>query len=103
LNLASTKDAKERWVEVEWDVEKPTDFQVEVQIKAVDRKGLLSDVTTVLSEMKISITSLNARTVKDQTAILNLVLEVNDTKHLEKLMQKLKNLKSIINISRVTA
>ena len=103
LNLASTKDAKERWAEVEWDVEKPTDFQVEVQIKAVDRKGLLSDVTTVLSEMKISITSLNARTVKDQTAILNLVLEVNDTKHLEKLMQKLKNLKSIINISRVTA
>lgn len=103
LNLANTEDAKERWVEVEWDVEKPTEFQVEVQIKAVDRKGLLSDVTTVLSEMKISITSLNARTVKDETAILNLVLEVNDTKHLEKLMQKLKNLKSIINISRVTA
>lgn len=103
LNLANTEDAKERWVEVEWDVEKPTEFQVGVQIKAVDRKGLLSDVTTVLSEMKISITSLNARTVKDETAILNLVLEVNDTKHLEKLMQKLKNLKSIINISRVTA
>ncbi|MDI9475777.1 MAG: RelA/SpoT family protein [Natronincolaceae bacterium] len=103
LNLANTKDAKERWVEVEWDVEKPIDFQVGVQIKAIDRKGLLSDVTTVLSEMKISINTLNARTTKDQTAILNLILEVNDTEHLEKLMQKLKNLKSVIDISRVTA
>ncbi|NMA04089.1 MAG: bifunctional (p)ppGpp synthetase/guanosine-3',5'-bis(diphosphate) 3'-pyrophosphohydrolase, partial [Clostridiales bacterium] len=103
LNLANTADAKERWVEVEWDVERPTDFQVGVQIKAEDRKGLLSDVTTVLSEMKISINTLNARTTKDQTAILNLILEVNDIEHLEKLMKKLKNLKSVIDISRVTA
>lgn len=103
LNLANTKDARERWVEVEWDVEKPIDFQVEVQIKAIDRKGLLSDVTTVLSEMKISINTLNARTTKDQTAILNLILEVNDIEHLEKLMKKLKNLRSVIDIFRVTA
>ncbi|HZJ76106.1 MAG TPA: ACT domain-containing protein [Oscillospiraceae bacterium] len=103
LNLANTKDAKERWVEVEWDVEKPIEFQVEVQVKAIDRKGLLSDVTTVLSEMKISINSLNARTTKDQTAILNLILGVNDIEHLEELMKKLKNLRSIVDISRVTA
>ena len=103
LNLANTKDAKERWVEVEWDVEKPIDFQVEVQIKAIDRKGLLSDVTTVLSEMKISINTLNARTTKDQMAILNLILEVNDIEHLKLLMKKLKNLKSVIDIFRVTS
>ncbi len=103
LNLASTEDAKERWVEVEWDVGKPIAFQVEIQVEAIDRKGLISDVTTVLSEMKISINTLNARVTKDQMAILNMILEVNNTEHLKKLMQKLKNLKSVLDISRVTA
>ncbi len=102
INLVNSEDAEERYIEVEWDVDKAIAFQVEIQIKAIDRKGLLSDITTALSEIKISINNLNARVTKEGISILNMGLEVNDTDHLEELIKKLKNLSGIIDISRVT-
>lgn len=103
LNLANSEDVDERLIEVEWDVEKPIDFQVEVQIKAIDRKGLLSDLTLVLSEMQVPINTLNARMTKTGTAIFNLILEVNNIDHLEKLMQRIKGIKNVIKVFRVTS
>lgn len=101
-NLVNSEDATERFIEVEWDVGKAIAFQVEIQIRATDRKGLLSELTIVLSESKVPINALNARITKDRTAIFNLVLEINDIEHLDKLMQKLKILKGVMDISRVT-
>lgn len=101
-NIVDNIEIMDRFIEVEWNIDKAISFQVEIQIKATDRKGLLSELTIVLAEAKIPINGLNARITKERTAIFNMVLEINDIEHLDKLMQKLKNLKGVIDIFRVT-
>ena len=68
-NIVDNAEIVDRFMEVEWDIDKAIEFQVEIQIKATDRKGLLSEVTLLLAEAKIPINALNARTTKERTAI----------------------------------
>jgi len=102
VNIVDNAEIMDRFIEVEWDIDKNIGFQVEIQIKATDRKGLLSELTIVLAEAKIPINALNARVTKERTALFNLVLEISDIEHLDKLMKKLKNLKGVVDIFRVT-
>lgn len=101
-NMIDNAEIMDRFIDVEWDVDKAIEFQVEIQIKATDRKGLLSEVTLLLAEAKIPINALNARTTKERTALFNMVLEISDIEHLDKLMQKLKRLQGVIDVFRVT-
>lgn len=101
-NIVNNVELKERFIEVEWDTDHANSFQVEIQIKAVDRRGLLSEVTVLLREAKIPINTLNARTTKENTAIFNLVLEITDIEHLDKLIKKLNILKGVRDVFRVT-
>ncbi|AOY78380.1 RelA/SpoT family protein [Clostridium formicaceticum] len=100
-NLLGNDEITERFIDVEWDVGKPISFQVEIQIKATDRKGLLSELTHVLSEGKVTVNALNARTNKERVAVLNLVLEVTSIEDLNKLMEKLKRVKGVLDVFRV--
>lgn len=100
-NLYENTEATERFIEVEWDVSKPISFQAEIQIKAADRKGLLSELTIILSEAKVTVNALNARTNKERIAVLNLVLEVSSIDDLNKLMEKLKTVKGVLDVFRV--
>nr|WP_198006275.1 bifunctional (p)ppGpp synthetase/guanosine-3',5'-bis(diphosphate) 3'-pyrophosphohydrolase [Alkaliphilus oremlandii] len=101
-NIIDNEEIKDRFIEVSWDVGKAIAFQAEIQVKATDRKGLLSEVTVALAESKIPINALNARTTKERTAIFNMTLEISDIEHLDKLMQKLRKIQGVIDIYRVT-
>lgn len=101
-NIVDNAEIVDRFMEVEWDIGKAIEFQVEIQIKATDRKGLLSEVTLMLAEAKIPINALNARTTKERTAVFNMVLEISDIENLNKLMQKLKKLQGVTDVFRVT-
>jgi len=74
VNIVDNAEIMDRFIEVEWDIDKDIGFQVEIQVKATDRKGLLSELTIVLAEAKIPINALNARVTKERTALLFLVL-----------------------------
>jgi len=100
-SLKDSAETTERYIDVEWDTTKPIAFNVEIQLKATDRKGLLSELTKILSEAKVTVTSLNARTNKDKIALLNLILEINDTEDLEKLMTKFRQVKGVMDVYRV--
>jgi len=100
-NMSENTETTERFIEVEWDNSNNISFQVEIQVKATDRKGLLSELTYVLSEAKIRVEALNARTNKERMAVLNLILEVDSIEDLEKLMEKLKNIKGVLDVFRV--
>ena len=101
-NLHDNTDATERFIEVEWDNSKTAiSFQAEIQIKATDRKGLLSELTRILSDAKVTVNALNARTNKEKIALLNLILEVNSIEELNKLMEKLRLIKGVLDVFRV--
>ncbi|SES73468.1 GTP pyrophosphokinase [Natronincola peptidivorans] len=100
-NLLDNTETTERFIEVEWDTSKAISFQAEIQIKAADRKGLLSELTHILSDAKVTVNALNARTNKEKIALLNLVLEVNSIEELNKLMEKFKKVKGVLDVFRV--
>lgn len=100
-NIINNTEIKDRFIEVEWDTDKAISFEVEIQIRASDRKGLLSELTFLLGEAKIPINALNARKNKDNSAIFNLVLEITDIEHLDKVMKKLNNLTGVRDVFRV--
>ena len=92
----------ERIIEVSWDLADQGSYHVHLEISAMDRAGLLNDVMTVLSEIKISADWVSARGIKNRMATIDLVLEVNSLDQLEYIMGKIRRLKDIYDIWRVT-
>jgi GTP pyrophosphokinase len=70
---------------------------------ANDRFGLLTEVTSVLADVKIAVKAVNARTTKDNIAIINLTLEIISKEQLEKVMNKLKALEGVMDVYRLSA
>lgn len=100
-NLEDNIESSDRLIDVEWDTSKPLSFQAEIQVRAADRKGLLSEVTRVITDSKITVTALNARTNKERLAILNLTVEIDNIEQLDRIMQKFNNLQGVIDVHRV--
>ncbi|MBS4539691.1 bifunctional (p)ppGpp synthetase/guanosine-3',5'-bis(diphosphate) 3'-pyrophosphohydrolase [Clostridium sp. D2Q-11] len=91
----------QRFIEVDWDTEDKVSYQAEIQVKGTDRPGLLSEVTKLLSDANLLVSSLNARTNKEKLAIVNLTLEIKDVEQLNDLIKKLKRIKGVIDVYRV--
>lgn len=92
----------ERMIDVSWDTADHGSYHVHLELSAMDRAGLLNDVMTVLSEMKISADWVNARGTKNRMATIDLVLEVNGLDQLEHIMSKIRRIKDVYDVWRVT-
>lgn len=92
---------QDRFIEVEWDDAKKVSYLAEIQIKATDRSGLLSEITQLLTEKNLTVTSLNARTNKEKIALINLVLEIKSVEQLNELMRKIRSINGVIDVYRV--
>lgn len=93
---------EERMIEVSWDIDEEATYHVHLEISANDRAGLLNDVMTVLSELKISADYVSARGNKNRMANIDLILEVSSLKQLENIMGKLRHIKDVYDVWRVT-
>ncbi|KXG76994.1 RelA/SpoT family protein [Thermotalea metallivorans] len=103
VNVVNETDAVDRFIEVEWDEGRQISYQSEIQIIAADRKGLLSEITNVLSETKLTVTAVNARTNREKIAIINLTVEITNVNQLDKLINKIRNMQGVIDVYRVTS
>ncbi|MDD4170122.1 MAG: bifunctional (p)ppGpp synthetase/guanosine-3',5'-bis(diphosphate) 3'-pyrophosphohydrolase [Desulfotomaculaceae bacterium] len=102
-NLAyAIRSEKERLVEVVWDKDFVEPFQVRLEVSGMDRAGLLSDVMFVLMEIKISANWVTARGKKDQGAVIDLVLDVKAMDQLEFIINKIKRIKDVYDVRRVS-
>ena len=97
INLGGT----ERLVDVSWENDVSVNYQAELQIKAKDQQGLISNVSNVLSETKTPVTAMNARTTKNGIAYINLTVEVKGAEELEKLLKGFNKIKGVISTHRV--
>lgn len=102
-NIAyALREEPERLVEAAWDKEFGEPFQVKLEVTGMDRAGLLSDVMAVLVEMKISANWVTARGKKERGAVIDLVLETKGLEQLEFIMSKIRRVKDIYDIRRVS-
>jgi GTP diphosphokinase / guanosine-3',5'-bis(diphosphate) 3'-diphosphatase len=103
VNLAHLSDTqRERMVGVHWA---PTDgsmFLVAIQVEALDRTRLLSDVARVLSDQHVNILSAIVTTTRDRVAISRFTFEMGDPKHLGHVLRAVRAIDGVYDVYRVT-
>lgn len=91
----------ERIIEAQWPMTEDEKFVANLVIKAHDRTGLVIEVATLITNMKVAMTSISAKSEKDSTATIKVSVEVTNTNMLEILMNKIEqSVKGIMNIQR---
>ncbi|MGZ8626168.1 MAG: RelA/SpoT family protein [Actinomycetota bacterium] len=91
----------ERLIDVSWSAGKPTSFVVAVQVEALDRVRLLSDVATVLSDHHVNILSATSSVSRDRTTTLRFTFELADITHLAGILMAVKKIENVFDAFRV--
>ncbi|MBB5631860.1 GTP pyrophosphokinase [Cryobacterium mesophilum] len=102
-NVASLVAQPERMIEVEWAPTNSSVFLVQIQVEALDRAGLLSDVTRVLSEHHVNILSATVQTSSDRLALSRFLFETGDTTHLDRVLNAVRRIDQVYDVYRVSA
>lgn len=104
-NAEKLKQEPERLMNVEWASSTPSDgaFAATLQLEALDRQGLLFELTRVMSEFKLSVLSMNSQAADDHIATVRFTFTVSDTKQLGSLITTLRNTEGVFDVYRVTA
>ncbi len=76
-------------------------FLVQIQIEALDRSGLLSDVTRILSEHHVNILSAAVSTRADRVALSKFVFEMGNASHLDTLLSAVRRIDNVYDVYRV--
>ncbi len=92
----------DRMMDVSWAENSKSLFLVQIQIEALDRGGLLSDVTRVLSEHHVNILSASVSTRADRVALSRFVFELGDAQVLEHLLNAVKRIDNVYDVYRVS-
>jgi GTP pyrophosphokinase len=102
-NVESLMRDPERLIEVSWAPTTKSLFLVQIQVEALDRAGLLSDVTRVLSEHHVNILSASVQTNNDRLALSRFVFEMGDTVHLDRVLNAVRRIDAVYDVYRVTS
>jgi GTP diphosphokinase / guanosine-3',5'-bis(diphosphate) 3'-diphosphatase len=100
-NAKSLLTQPERMIDVSWRAGKPTSFVVAIQVEALDRTRLLSDVATVLSDHQVNILSATSAVGRDRTTILRFTFELADITHLAEILGAVKKVENVYDAFRV--
>ena len=92
----------ERLIEVEWAPSAASLFLVQLQVEALDRNRLLSDVTRVISDHHVNILSATVHTSRDRVAISRFTFEMGDPSHLEHVMKAVRRIDGVFDVYRIT-
>ncbi len=102
-NTVALRSAQtDRLIEVEWDAELAGTFVAAIEVKAIDRSHLLSDVTAKLAEQQINILSCTSHTGRDRMAKLRFEFELADPEHLNGAIATVRNVESVYDVERVS-
>ncbi len=100
-NIVFLRSKPERLLEVEWLTAQEGPYQVEIEIEAFDRVGLLKDILAAVAETKTNALSVNARVRKDKVAVTNIVLDIRSVGQLHAVMQKIEKVPQVFSVARV--
>jgi GTP pyrophosphokinase len=101
-NASSLRSQPERLLEVEWAPTGQSTFLVNIQVEALDRARLLSDITMVLSDAHVNILSANLSTTRDRVAKSRFTFEMAESKHLDTVLRAVRSVPGVFDAYRVT-
>ena len=103
MNLPEIERA--RLIDAEWQVPENTTaekYVAEIKIFANNRNGLLADISKAMTEKNINILSMNTRTSKQGLATLQTTFEIESREELNRVIDKIRGIESVIDIERTT-
>ncbi|MFI6701389.1 RelA/SpoT family protein [Streptomyces sp. NPDC050509] len=103
VNVDALSQQPERIKEVEWAPTQSSVFLVAIQVEALDRSRLLSDVTRVLSDQHVNILSAAVQTSRDRVATSRFTFEMGDPKHLGHVLKAVRGVEGVYDVYRVTS
>ncbi len=102
-NVEQLNAHPDRLVEVSWSPGDDSVFLVAIQVEALDRPRLLSDVTRTLSDQHVNILSASVTTSRDRVAISKFTFEMGDPKHLGHVLKAVRNVGGVYDVYRITS
>jgi GTP pyrophosphokinase len=102
-NLEALDYDRERLVEVEWDSATPSTHAVKVSVMAVDRTGVLANVSSAIAECHANISRAEIATREDRKAVLDFIVEISGTEHLDQVLKAIERVDGVITARRVRA
>ncbi|MCD0448991.1 bifunctional (p)ppGpp synthetase/guanosine-3',5'-bis(diphosphate) 3'-pyrophosphohydrolase [Actinocorallia sp. API 0066] len=101
VNIEQLKSQPDRLVDVSWSPREDSVFLVAIQVEALDRPRLLSDVTRVLSDHHVNILSATVATTRDRVATSRFTFEMGDPKHLGHVLKSVRSIDGVYDVYRV--
>lgn len=102
INVESLRREPERMVDVQWSHTSSSLFLVQIQVEALDRSRLLSDVTRVLSDHHVNILSASVSTSRDRVAMSRFVFEMAEPSHLASVLAAVRKVEGVFDVYRIT-
>ena len=99
--LAQQKINKDKLVDVAWDLSQDVYYPVAIEVEAFDRVGIFKDVLASISNTDTNVVSASVSTKRGSSAFLNVVVDVKEVKHLEKMLAVIRSLSDVYDVHRV--
>ena len=97
-----SEEDRNRFIEVRWADEKQASYIATLQVEADDRIGMMMNVSACLADLKINCSSIDSRSTKKGTAVMNFGLEISNASDVKKAMNKIKQIPGVMSVSRKT-
>jgi GTP diphosphokinase / guanosine-3',5'-bis(diphosphate) 3'-diphosphatase len=101
-NAESLLRQNDRLLDVEWAPSSSSVFLVQLQVEALDRNRLLSDVTRVLSDQHVNILSASVQTSRDRLALSRFTFEMGEPSHLDHVIRAVRKVDGVYDVYRIT-
>jgi GTP pyrophosphokinase len=102
VNLKELRSQRERLVSVSWAPTAKSTFMVAIQVEALDRPRLLSDITRIISDQHVNILSASLSTSRDRVAKSKFTFEMADAKHLGHVLSAVRTIDGVFDVYRLT-
>ncbi|MEP6629319.1 MAG: ACT domain-containing protein, partial [Lapillicoccus sp.] len=101
-NADSLLRQQDRLIDVEWAPSASSVFLVQLQVEALDRNRLLSDVTRVLSDHHVNILSASVQTSRNRVALSRFTFEMGEPSHLDHVIRAVRKIDGVFDVYRIT-
>ena len=98
-SLPLLNEESDRLIPVEWDVGRADIFNVRLRVESIDRKGMLKEITEVISGSNINIASVDMK-VKDALSTAFFIIQINNIKQLDRIIKKVIKIPGVENVER---
>ena len=89
-----------RWLRAYWDKGVKEEYNANLVITGIDRIGILADITVMLSNIRVLITNINSRSLKDGTFIISCTIFVDGIEHLKSVISKIEKIDGVLTVER---